>query len=219
MKNNRCFIFLLILALFPILCSCTQAQAKLPETSLLQVFDFSNDTVEVKGIQANTSIDELLQAISLTREDCEILESKAVAGNIIVDPMPEIYYEEFGSHEVDVIYIFTDDELKQISYNVAFWDTEFDEAYKIAADAFRTIESNMPFAGKLNCEGFIMDANTESSDLLNEFKAGIPGTRVVEIWDLDGMRVYLDIVYQDRSAAAYRPDDVICMQMNIFYQT
>lgn len=219
MKSIKFFIFLIVLSLLLVLCGCAHAQIENKENSFLHIFDFSENAIKVKGIQAGDSIDDVLQILALTREDCEIFESKAVSGNIIVDPAKETYYDEFGTHEVDAVYTFSDDALKQISYNIAFWDIDFDSACKIGSSVFQKIENAIPFNGKLNCEGFTLDENTKSLDLLNEFAAGIPGTRVVKTWETDGVLLYLDIVYQDRSDATYRPENVVCMQLNISYQT
>ncbi len=221
MKNPKLSaVFLaLLLLIVPILCSCTHAQADTDKKdSILQIFNFSADNVKISGIRAKASVDEVLETLALAREDCEIFESEAVSGNTIVDPIAATYYDEFGAQEVDVIYTFGDDALQQISYNVAFWDSDFETAYEIASNAFLTIEDAMPTVGALNCEGLTLDGVTKSADLLDQFHAGVLGSRVIETWETaDGTVIYLDVAYQDRSGANYKPQNVVCMQLNIIY--
>lgn len=221
MKSVKLSVVLLafLLLIVPVLCSCTHAQmATDKKDSILQIFNFSEDDVKISGIQAKASVDEVLQTLALTHEDCEIFESEAITGNTIVDPMAATYFHEFGVQEVDVIYKFTNDTLQQISYNVAFWDSDFETAYEIASNAFLAIEDAIPTIGALNCEGLMLDDVTKSTDLLDQFHAGILGSRVIETWETaDGTVIYLDVAYQDRSGAAYKPQNVVCMQLNIIY--
>lgn len=191
----------LVLALF--CCACAQASEIKQKDSLLHQFTVKPDAVTVLNLRGGMDIDTALSKLGLTRDACKHVESD---GKSYYQPLEGYSFSEFGNYTTDILLSFDESGLSNISYNVAFWNTSFEDAFKLAQESFESIDSY------LNVEGYTFGAALDDiaeGDLLDQ--------SFMKQWKIGDQNLYFSLTHQDWSNAKNHTDNesVVSIQFNI----
>lgn len=205
-QNRRRILFSFGFALVLLLCTACARTQEASERSIFQEFTRTSDSLKIQSLNAGMDVDAALSALGLTREDCKSTESKALPGTVVYRPLTGYTFSEFDPYITDIQLYFNDAGLYTVSYNVAFWDTEFADAFALAENAYQKIDEY------LDAQGYTFGSSLEElakGDLLDQ--------AFTKCWKIGEQNIEFTLAHQDWSDARVQTDNetVVSLQLNI----
>lgn len=214
MKNMKIYALLLSALMLLMCCAgCTSAKAEAPKDGFVENLAASKEGVDVGGLKAGMSPEEVAEALGLAEQDYTYADS-AVEGVSSLRLNSPIRYPEFGEYDVDKTLLFRDGALSTVSYSVFYWDTEFATAFNIAEGALKTIDSNIKDYSVLDGKRW----SAESGATLKEIgKGDCFDNAFMKQWHIGDQNLSFTLVHQSSINNPDHPDTktLVNVQINI----